>query len=273
MDLASICLAALFPLLIGNAVDGLIDGNYNSFILLIIIEIAYLTTASINRYVDTRVYSKILEDESVKYFEKAVGDGVEDSIIDARESLVDDLTGFLEAGLPRLVSTLIGIIVAIGYLIVHTTWITVGLAIIISVFVLKATFKWQDTIASNNEKSKDEQEKRQKVLRERTPHKYRVYLKNLLKIGIDSSDLDAKSYAVSYFMQLILIIAAVYILLSQRNFTAGLIFASITYLYQLNAEILDVPTHFIEMKSLVGTAKRLYGDEYDNCKEDYHDRV
>lgn len=258
LDVVSAGLSALFPLVIGNAIDGLINQSFSSFKWLIGLEVFYLLINTLNKYVDTRVYSQILENESTAYYENAVNERIEDSVIDARENMVDDLTGFLETGLPSMASTLIGVLIALWYLATNTTWITVILAITISITVFALTFKWLKKIADNNKKSKDESEKRQDVLRARDVSRYRGYIHNILKIGINSSDIDSKSYGVSYFMQLILIITAVYLLTLQRNFTAGLIYATITYLYQLNTEVLDIPSHFIEIRNLIDTSKRLH---------------
>lgn len=257
LDIITVILGILFPWIVGLAIDGLANGLIFWFVVLIFLEILYLIVKTISKQKDTKLYSKILEVECYQYYKRAVSIETDDTIIAARVQLIEDFTEFLQIQLPNMIFTILGIAISIFYLFKEATWLIACLAIIISILTVIITYKWQCRIAENNELKKDEAEHQQEILVERNLSKYRAYLVRIFMFDVDSSNTEAKSYCVSAIIQICLLIGAIYMLIYESKTTIGVIYATITYIYMLNDEVLNIPEYIVSCKNLVGSARRI----------------
>lgn len=256
MDMLSSAFEFLIPTFIGNTIDELVEGKLNGFLSLLCLEFLYLIINTINKYLDTKLYTKIQEKVSTNYFNKSLTKDIKNTVIEARLDMVDDITEYFEVEVPIFIDTAIGIIIPIWFLINKTAPLIVICAIVVSLLVVILTFKWQQKIVVNDRLRKDEREKEQQILLSRDRKEYSNYLKTIFRIDVDSSNTEAISYFWSYIIQLLLL-ACVLFLIIQANFTTGIIFATVTYIYRLNSAVLDIPNCYLQAKNVLDTANRL----------------
>lgn len=86
----------LNPYIIGICIDGLLEKEFRWFIILIIVDIVFWISRTVNKYFDTRIYSRIVEEESFTYYSRMIKTQADSSLISARLDLVDEIPNFLE---------------------------------------------------------------------------------------------------------------------------------------------------------------------------------
>lgn len=252
LDILSLICTALLPWVIANAIDGIIDSNYYWFIFLIVLELVSLSISAMNNYYDTKIYTKILEDEIIDYYETA--NNIDDSTLSARVNMIEDLTGFLEVDFLQIITTLVYSIGAIAFLMYYTNSKITLLALLELLCVVLVIFLFRKRIKRNIIKRKDIEEKEQDVLRERKPVKYRSHLSKKFSIDVSTSKIDVIMTVVINIVNVSILLLIVF---TQSIVTAGLIVGAITYMYLLNTEILNIPEHYKNIINLIDTAKRI----------------
>ena len=71
-DFSEMLARAILPWAIARAIDGLINQSLTAFVWFVVIELAIMIIGAFNRYLDTRVYSKIIKNFSVAYYDKKI---------------------------------------------------------------------------------------------------------------------------------------------------------------------------------------------------------
>lgn len=94
LDLVEALILISNPYIIGNCIDGLLKKDIFWFITLVVIDITFWLSRTANKFFDTRIYSKIVGHESYDYYLKMINEN--NSLIDARLDMVDDIPNFLE---------------------------------------------------------------------------------------------------------------------------------------------------------------------------------
>ena len=96
LDLVEALILISNPYIIGNCIDGLLKKDIFWFIALVVIDITFWLSRTANKFFDTRIYSKIVGHESYDYYIKMINENEDNSLIDARLDMVDDIPNFLE---------------------------------------------------------------------------------------------------------------------------------------------------------------------------------
>ena len=100
----------LFPLLIGIAVDGLLEDSFEGLLYLFIAGAAALILGSARRFYDTRIYSRIYSKITPEMIENEIKKGASVSRISARTSLLTEFVEFLENSMPQMITALISLV-------------------------------------------------------------------------------------------------------------------------------------------------------------------
>lgn len=120
------------PYIIGHCIDGLLEKNFFWFIVLIVTEIVFWLSRTANKFFDTRLYSRIIEEESNAYYSKMIKTEADSSLIAARLDLVDEIPNFLEIDLFQILNMIGGIVVSLTFLYFNSTMLVFLSAIAIS---------------------------------------------------------------------------------------------------------------------------------------------
>ncbi len=100
----------LAPLVIGLAVDGLLDDSYAGLAALAGLAVAIIAVSAIRRVYDARLYASMFEDVAgdVAARERAASSDV--SVVAARAGLVEEIVAFFQESVPELTMGAVGIL-------------------------------------------------------------------------------------------------------------------------------------------------------------------
>lgn len=257
MDIVETLLLLLNPYLIGKGIDGLIQKDFFWFSVLMAMEFIYLIIHTANKFWDTRVYMRIIEDEKNMYYQRFIEAGMNNSLISSRLDMVEDVLDFLEFDLFSIINTIGGIIVALVFLLLNSNYIVFGLALLISLITYITTFGFHNRIIRNNEYIKDIDEERMKCICSREKCVYGKFLKKIVEVEIASSDLDAKVFFVTRFFQVILLGVSIVLIIYGGDFTSGMLLSTVTYITLLNENVNEVHDKIEQVQGLEKTVIRL----------------
>ena len=113
LDLVEALILISNPYIIGNCIDGLLKKDIFWFIVLVVIDTTFWLSRSVNKFLDTRIYSEIVGYESYDYYTKMLKTNEDNSLIDARLDMVDDIPNFLEIDFFQILNVIGGIIMSI----------------------------------------------------------------------------------------------------------------------------------------------------------------
>ena len=240
LDLLYSLLIILTPKYIGLAIDGLASGEYEGFVFLLIIMFSEGILGFLYRRLDTRVYEKITIHFKEEYFLKATSQNINTAEIDANIELVEHFSEFLRMFIINL-SGVLGILFPLHYLYINTETKVLMIATLITVMIICLQFYFSNSKQKEVNHTKDENEKRWNIIGQRNISTYRSYLNRIMGFNIRYSDKDALSYILSTTLQLSLLAFAVFHVVSSSKITAGIIFATVTYIIELNEKSFELP--------------------------------
>lgn len=132
LDLVEALILISNPYIIGNCIDGLLKKDIFWFIALVVIDITFWLSRTANKFFDTRIYSKIVGHESYDYYIKMINENEDNSLIDARLDMVDDIPNFLEIDFFQILNVIGGIIVSLIFLYFNSTLLVLSFALLVT---------------------------------------------------------------------------------------------------------------------------------------------
>lgn len=257
MDLFEAAIIVVNPYVIGKCIDGLLQQDIAWLIILIALEVLFGISRALNKLLDTRVYNRIIEEESISYYSHISGTSAADSLISARLDLVNDIPNFLEINVFQIFNMFLGIISALIFLYTESGtcafWAAIGTIILIPWI----TYPLQSKITYNCKKYKTLDEKRVDAISSRNIKVYSDFVHRILDIGVQNSDLDARIFILTHLLHIGLLVTAIWSIFSAENFTAGLLFSTINYVEMLNSHTAEVNDNIILLRDLKETVERL----------------
>ncbi len=260
-DFIESILISVNPLIIGKCIDGLINKKCLGVIILILTELGYMIESARHRYLETKSYSFIVERESCQYFNREVECGEDTSTISSRLDIIDDIPNFILAGIPEVVSCILGTIIVAFMLWYYAGLITFIIALVVSVFIFVLTRKEKQDKFINYKELKSNDEKRENYIEQKDLNNYSSLIKKSMSLFVVDSNLDVKLFIKTYLPQFILLILVIIITVVNGDYTVGLIFSIISYVQMLNDGVDDINDISITIKDLAETAVRLYGND------------
>ena len=257
MDLFEALIIVANPYVIGKCIDGLLQQDIVWLIVLVVLEVLFGISRTLNKLLDTRVYSRIVKEESISYYSWTSSTGAVDSLINARLDLVNDIPNFLEMNLFQILNMILGIIISLIFLYSESKICVFWAAISTVIFIPWITYPFQSKITYNYQEYKTLDEQRVDIISSRNITIYSSFVHKILDIEIQNSDLDAKIFILTHLLQTALLVFAIWSIFSAENFTTGLLFSTITYVRMLNSHTIEVNDNIILLKDLKETAERL----------------
>lgn len=257
MDLFEALIIVANPYVIGKCIDGLLQQDIVWLIVLVVLEVLFGISRTLNKLLDTRVYSRIVKEESISYYSWTSSTGAVDSLINARLDLVNDIPNFLEMNLFQILNMILGIIISLIFLYSESKICVFWAAISTVIFIPRITYPFQSKITYNYQEYKTLDEQRVDTISSRNITIYSNFVQKILDIEIQNSDLDAKIFILTHLLQTALLVFAIWSIFSAENFTTGLLFSTITYVRMLNSHTIEVNDNIVLLKDLKETAERL----------------
>lgn len=122
LDILEIAFLSSNPLVIGLCIDSFFEHDYLWLCVLIILQVAFIFVRALNKFFDTRVYEKIIEDKGNEYYEMALQANTSNSKITSRLDLVIQVSSFFDGCLVQLIDIAVGTLFSLGYLFCMTEW-------------------------------------------------------------------------------------------------------------------------------------------------------
>ena len=257
IDLTCALIWASNPYIIGVCIDDLLERKYCWLFIFISLQLVLIALRTVDKFLDTRVSSKIIEEESIAYYEKIIRTHADESKIISLLALVDEVPNFLEVNLFEIISMFGGIVISLWFIFCELDSFVFILAISVSIIVPIATYRLQKNISLNYKKLKDIDEKRVNTIASRKITRYKKHIKDSLALGITNSDLDAKIYLITDLLQTTILVIAILSTIHAGNYTSGQLFSTITYVMMLNEYVGEINGNILLIKDLNDTVARL----------------
>ncbi len=246
----------LYPLLIGFAINDLLDGKYDGIFYLAGLGVTSLTIGSARRFYDTRIYSGIYCQISPEMVEREQKNGSSISKISARSSLLTEFVEFLENSMPEAIGaivSLIGIITIIATLNINVFYACIGvLLLIFGIYAITGKLNYRLNANYNNQL-----EKQVEILESQNTNIIRNYYKSLMKWNIKLSDLETINYLITWIGIIALFIYAPITVINSGVLKYGLVFSILMYVFDYIDKVVIFPFYIQQLIRLKEISKRL----------------
>ena len=220
---------ALFPLLIGRCIDGLLAGDLTTFQQLIAVMAALLVVATGRRIYDTRAYGSMRVALGQAQAHRAAGEDV--SVTNARVLMGRELVDFLEREAPMSITGVIQVVVALIVLLsFHGVLALSAAAAAGAMLGIYALFSHR--FFRLNADLNQQSEAQVAELESRSPARVAAHLVGLRRHEVRLSDTESIVYALIFAALLAMLAFNLWFAATRTDATTGEIFAIVTYSYE-----------------------------------------
>lgn len=247
------------PLVIGWAVDGLLNDQWGGVIQLASLSGILLVVGAARRFYDTRAYAGIyrtVAGELVRS-ERTLGHSI--SRTSARVNLFSEFVEFMEESLPDLLHQIIGLVgtlLIIAAIDLRVLLACVGAALLVAViYGVSGRRIYRITRGGN-----DELERQVDVLADGREHGVSGHFRQLTLSQIRLSDLETVNYSLIWLAMTSVVIYTVIAVSTSGQATFGQILSAVMYVYGFSEAVMIFPMHYQHLIRLREIGQRLAGD-------------
>ena len=246
----------LQPLVLGIAINDLINKSNDGLWLFCMLYAAGFCIGVVRRYYDTRAYTSIYTSVASEIANIQNQNKVSVSTIAARSSLIKELVDFFEYDITQAFTSLISVVGALIMLALFDWWIFA--ACLLTVLLILIIYKLSNNkIYGYNIGLNDELEHRITVLEKREHIGIVKHFKNISKWMVKLSDLETLNFGIIEVILFVLAIFTLYLSASAVDATAGSIFSIVTYILEFSNGIFMLPIVFQQVIRLQEISTRL----------------
>lgn len=248
--------ALAYPALTGLAVDGLIKREYRGLVLLVTVWLLHLAIAFVRQRVDTRVFMGLFAQiaSHIVGEQQAQGQGI--SKVSARVEMVRDVVGFFEREVPAMFHNVLAVVGSLTMLFVYDLDAGFIAMAVLLPMTLVNTWYWRRALRLNRGIHNQIEREVEDIVSAR-PFRIRRHFLLLRRWRVRLSDNESWTWGVT---ELATIVALVFILLDFTQspaFSAGAIFAVLSYVYDYLEGLNQVPTVVNNLARLKDVRARL----------------
>ena len=245
---------ALFPLLIGRAIDGLLTGDATAFQQFIAAMTVLLVVATGRRVYDTRAYGSMRVELGRAQVERAGGEQV--SVTNARVLMGRELVDFLETQAPMSITGLIQIIVSIIVLFTFHGLLALSASVAaISMIVIYGLFARR--FFTMNSDLNHQAEAQVSALEARDLAKVTAHLTGLRRHEVRLSDTESVVYGLIFTALLSMLAFNLWFAATQIAATPGQIFSIVSYSYEFVQSAVLLPMALLSLTRLSEITERI----------------
>ena len=230
----------LFPLLIGIAINGLLEDNFDGILYLSLAGVLTLIVGSARRFYDTRIYSGIYCKITPEVIQNETNNDASVSRISARTGLLTEFVEFLENSMPEMITALIsvvGILAIIATLNINVFFACLSLlGLIVLIYTITGKFNYKLNANYNNQL-----EKQVDILTARDSIAIKSFYKELMRWNIKLSDLETMNYFVIWVGVIAVLIYTPITVIGAGVLSYGLVFSIIMYVFDFTGNIVNFP--------------------------------
>jgi len=249
-------LMVMYPKVLGNAIDHLIEKDYSYIWYLVSTFVAIMFFGYISKIYDTKVFSGIYRRFASIETHKQIEGDVETTKINGRLALMRYIVMFFERDMLVVLQTIIGLVGAI-YFLSLVSWTIVGFLMITSVLILGATFYYSPKIASITSLYNDLSEEQTDVVATRKLSSINNLLRRGQHLSLKLSSVDAK---FSIWIEGIVygsVAALLTYYVMYNKVSVGSVFSTYRYMFDFCNALLGLPTIITSYINIKDVIKRL----------------
>ena len=230
----------LFPLFIGRAVDGLIDGDRAGLVQLGLLAVGALIVGAARRLYDTRTYAALYELIAAERVERERERGADVSSIAARSTLLNEFVEFLENSMPEIVSGAIGIggtLLILSRIDGGVALAAAGLAVLVGL-TYTATGQWNVRLHAGYN---DELERQVDAIASGDQATVRGHFGRLMTWNRRLSDLETLNFTIVYLGVVALLVYSPIVLVDGSDIEYGAVLSALMYVLQYVEAVVMLP--------------------------------
>jgi ABC-type multidrug transport system fused ATPase/permease subunit len=248
----------LQPLVIGHAINTLLEKRFDGVVIFGVFWVVYVGTATLRKVYDTRtfthIYGQFASDVVLRQHEQ----GIEGGKIIARSTLAKEFVDFFERDVPNMMTSIIGLVGAVVMLFVYDLYLGLFSLVLFFPLVVINYFNAHRSYRLNRELN-DELEREAEVILGNQPAQVQQHYSLLAKWRVKLSNLEAVNFSLMEVFILALVIA-VLIRTASLNVRAGDIYAVLAYVYNLIGGLDTVPAIVQQLSRLRDIGRRTRGE-------------
>ena len=246
----------LFPLFIGFAIDGAINGSQIEAIQLGVLGFVAILIGGGRRYFDSRFYAKVYQKIGTKILSKMKTD--QPSIKTARLGMIREAIEFMENSLPELIANIIGIFGVI--FIIASLNLSVFFGSLIATFLVFSIYLLtsKKTIRLNSSYN-DELEKQVDIITTNDQYQLAIHLKNTMKWNVKLSDLEVFNFSISWVILIGFLLLSIWLSTVTGVMEYGALVSLIMYVFQYIGAIISLPIFYQNWLRFKEIKERLIG--------------
>lgn len=233
-------LGVIEPLLLGIAINRMIENDFSGLIWLAALELTFIIIGIGRRMYDTRVYTRIYAQVGSDVVAREQAKGAPMTQINARAGLIKEVVDFFEDILPLSLTagfTLIGSLVMIAFLDFRV-FIVAAVATVLTGLVFFLASKRIHTL---NKALNNQYEKQIEIFERMRASSRDRHFRRLALWQVRLSDLESLNFGLTYLFLVTALLFGIYDAVTRLDAPIGTVFALMTYLFQFVQSVVALP--------------------------------
>lgn len=258
LTLCETALMALIPLLIGFAIDGLLESNTKPLFELSMVMTALIVVSVIRRIYDTRAYGTI----KVQLCEaiNARSGGMPVSTLNARLDMGRELVDFLEIEVPELMNSLVQLVISVIVLFSFHAGLS-GSAMAAGSLTIFIYLLFHKRFFNLNAGLNHQKEQQVVTLETRRPEKLLSHLMRMRRAEVKISDTESYVYGAIFLVLMGFIVFNLWFSVGNLETSAGTIFSIVSYSWEFVESCIVLPMTLQSWSRLSEIVHRINSDQ------------
>ncbi len=247
-------LMLMFPLVIGIAIDGLLQQTYYGVSMLGLIGGLTVITGAVRRFYDTRLYAGVYTAAAKQIVTQERDRKANVSVISARANMAKELVEFLENSFPAIIDCVIGLagtLIMVWLLHAHVFFACLtATGIIVTIYAVTS-----NRTLSLNKGANDESEKSVRVISDALD--VSSHFGRLMRWNIRLSDLETITFSLSWLVMLAVLLFSVVTTIQSGVTTQGKVLSILMYVFGYIESLIALPLFYQQFVRLQEISGRL----------------
>ena len=248
----------MFPLVMGIAIDGMLQQRYFGLCLLGGLGAVAVLVGALRRFYDTRVYSKIYARVAEQIVAQEHHRQTEVSAIAARTNMATEFVEFLENSLPEIINAVIGLVGALLmiYFLQFDSFFACLAATVVIVIIYAAT---SGRTLRLNQGANDESERSVDVIGRNDRQEVSSHFRQVMRWNIRLSDLETATFSLSWIVMIAVVLYSIWATVDSGITAQGKVLAIVMYVFSYIESVIVMPLFYQQAVRLREIAVRLKG--------------
>ncbi len=251
-------LDTLYPLVIGLAINGLLEDSYSGLFWLSVLGISTAIVGSGRRFLDTRIYAGIYRDMAVLLAKGEQEENAPVTRISARVILFEEFIEFLEDSVPELVGTVVSVLLILTIMLTLNPQVFFGSFAFLCIFAAVYFFTGSRNF-NLNRGFNNQLEQQVSAIEDGRSRRMFIHFGRMMQWRIRLSDLETINFFIIWIAAVALIVFTPISAVNSEIVKYGLVLSLLMYVFQFIDGVVELPTHIQQLIRLREISDRLAG--------------